>query len=458
MKNTLLKTMQLLLIAGQGICAYAQTEYGDGTQRQTGAYQEFYNSGSAKFEASDSWQYTYNAQGKETRMVSLGYSTVSKLWNPWFVGLSEYDGNGNKTVEVDSHLNPGQFGYRVRKEFKYNGNNQEIEQILYSWNTTTSKWEKSYRYTSHYNGTGDMDTMVTEKYDNGTSQFVKYKKEWRVYDAGHQPLEEWFQVYSTADSKWINEEKVFRTYTGSGKVATYQNMKINFITKDWQNDSRVEYDYNSEGKYLSVKAYKWNNTNKVWDYSSRENYVYSTNSYYSVSEIYDNTGKVWIGSWKTMAVLLPQGWPAETTTQQWDVNTNAWVNKYKRSWDYNSHGYGVYTLGSIWDAAGNKWKFSGRAWHYYENWSGILEHAAMEMQVYPNPVQDRLSIRTGIDFPAMATIQILDLTGKELASENCELNNGTGTMELANKNLTSGLYLCRLNVAGRSITKQIIIK
>lgn len=438
----------------------AQTEYGDGSLRLTGVYQESFNSSNSKFEASDSWRYEYNGLGKETRVVALGYSTISQLWNPWYVKVSEYDSKGNKITETDSQLVPAQFGLRSKLEMKYNSQSQEIIRTRYSWNTSNSKWEYYARYTNFYKQNGTLDTLYTENWDKNTSKFVLSQKEWFVYNSNQQVIEHWTSKYDANAKAWNFSWLEFKAYNSKGNITSYRKQGMHFVQKVWINTDLVEYDYNSEDKTSSIKSYNWNSMSNTWDYSFRENFVYSSNSYYSVSESYDKNTSKWVGSWKTTYVLLPDGWPAEIITQKWDVNSSAWVNQYKQGWDYNSNGYGIYRLSFTWDAAGSKWKAGSKGKYYYEASASTRYFASSDqIQLYPNPASENLSVKLNNSYSGLASVMIIDFSGKELKNITTEAVQGAFELNNISKlGLKTGTYLCRIQCGSTLFCKPLILK
>ncbi|MEQ1746801.1 MAG: T9SS type A sorting domain-containing protein, partial [Saprospiraceae bacterium] len=71
--------------------------------------------------------------------------------------------------------------------------------------------------------------------------------------------------------------------------------------------------------------------------------------------------------------------------------------------------------------------------------------APQQVLAWPNPAQDRINIAIPAGAGAVASIQLLDLTGRVILDEQRLLNGSALDMDISN--LKSGLYLCRVSVA-----------
>jgi hypothetical protein len=79
-------------------------------------------------------------------------------------------------------------------------------------------------------------------------------------------------------------------------------------------------------------------------------------------------------------------------------------------------------------------------------------------QNYPNPFNPETQIRFEILKPGPVKLAVYDLTGKEVAILFDGMKQpGTYSMILNAKDLTSGMYLCRLQSAGFTTTRKITI-
>lgn len=77
--------------------------------------------------------------------------------------------------------------------------------------------------------------------------------------------------------------------------------------------------------------------------------------------------------------------------------------------------------------------------------------------VYPNPVQDVVNIQLSLNTPQNIVIQVVDVTGKVLQSENYVLGNGSHVVSQDISKLPAGMYVLRMLNDNNSVQKNIIV-
>ncbi len=86
----------------------------------------------------------------------------------------------------------------------------------------------------------------------------------------------------------------------------------------------------------------------------------------------------------------------------------------------------------------------------------IAEKMETTIDVYPNPAKNEFRVRSlefGID---ETTIELFDLNGRKLLEK--QIPAGIETVEIDVSALRSGVYLCRLIMENKSVTKKLIIQ
>ncbi len=88
--------------------------------------------------------------------------------------------------------------------------------------------------------------------------------------------------------------------------------------------------------------------------------------------------------------------------------------------------------------------------------TGIVEKDELEILIYPNPGRKEFQV-TGYGLQvSQATVEIYDLNGRKLLEK--QIPAGTATMEIDVSGLKSGVYLCRLIMENKNVTKKLIIQ
>ncbi len=92
--------------------------------------------------------------------------------------------------------------------------------------------------------------------------------------------------------------------------------------------------------------------------------------------------------------------------------------------------------------------------------SGIVEVVEAEILIYPNPAKEEFRVTprklSGELRVSRATVEIYDLNGRKLLEK--QIPAGTESFELDVSSLNSGVYLCRLILENKSVTKKLIIQ
>src|SRR3989339_368767 len=124
---------------------------------------------------------------------------------------------------------------------------------------------------------------------------------------------------------------------------------------------------------------------------------------------------------------------------------------------------------TVWYGTGSNWsntadlgdlQLDGGAYEYYvsifEN--NILNNASV--QLYPNPTQGNVYVKTlGNEFTGNVTVNVVDITGKVVASTFENLTGSDNIIEVNTSNLTDGIYLVNvLGTNGHQAVKKLIIQ
>lgn len=80
-------------------------------------------------------------------------------------------------------------------------------------------------------------------------------------------------------------------------------------------------------------------------------------------------------------------------------------------------------------------------------------------QNYPNPTNGLTSIDIFVESPSSASINFVNILGQTVLTQNIdELNQGKNTIELNVSSLTKGIYFYNVNIAGKVVSKKMIIE
>lgn len=80
------------------------------------------------------------------------------------------------------------------------------------------------------------------------------------------------------------------------------------------------------------------------------------------------------------------------------------------------------------------------------------------LSVYPNPVDDELSVQFSLNTSQRTIVQLRDVSGKLASKSVIHANEGVNLVLLDTRGLASGMYFLNLDVGGQQKTVQVVIK
>jgi hypothetical protein len=91
--------------------------------------------------------------------------------------------------------------------------------------------------------------------------------------------------------------------------------------------------------------------------------------------------------------------------------------------------------------------------------TGIAEKNSIinDVVIYPNPAKDAAEIGIDLKNAAMVSVQVTDLSGKNVISLPAQKSNGAVTRHLNTSNLSNGTYLVRIEANGKVVTRKLTV-
>lgn len=88
----------------------------------------------------------------------------------------------------------------------------------------------------------------------------------------------------------------------------------------------------------------------------------------------------------------------------------------------------------------------------------IITDNNLNLVIYPNPVEDNLSIRFDMPQDDFVSVDVLDMTGRKVASLYNGNASGHQLLNYDTQQLTAGVYMVSIRLEGQQITKRIVVK
>jgi hypothetical protein len=90
---------------------------------------------------------------------------------------------------------------------------------------------------------------------------------------------------------------------------------------------------------------------------------------------------------------------------------------------------------------------------------GVEDGLATDVQLYPNPVEDRLHVYVGNSLrgvEGLVQVDVVNLLGQRVLEMNCNLIDGQGAVDV--QGLSAGVYYLRIHAEGEEVVRKFMIE
>ncbi|MCX6244868.1 MAG: hypothetical protein NTU98_09205 [Bacteroidetes bacterium] len=373
----------------------------------------------------------YSYTGTNSYYTSAMYQSWDNDYYRWVdVGFTHYlkediqDEDYYKFWDVTHQVYT--FGYRDTMWYDqawHQTLNKIWENDSYSWNPSTSSWDRTAGYRS---------TSPTPDYS--------------LY-------EYWNFDLNACDS-------ISQTYnTLSGGKVTYSLRKdLQIGTNLWQNAYCWYYTYYSSGNQKEITTQFWNPLNSLWNTCY---YTYyrddSTGIYYEdYWKDYDNSTYAFTGGYRELNTFDVNNNNTSYLSQTWSTTYDDWVGLYRTTSTFDQHNLITGRLEEDWDQTLNEWYNRFNDVYYYSDFNNIAEKSEESKPcITVNPT----SAGTSVACPFLKAgkqyrFTLAALTGQILVSSDLK----PGETITFDSSLKEGLYMLYLTEDGALVyTEKMII-
>lgn len=297
----------------------------------------------------------------------------------------------------------------------YDANNNMITYLMERWYTAGSSWQNNNRSAISYDANNNRTLIVNESWNTGTSAWTNSGKYTFTFNA-HNKITESLYQYGTP---WTNGIDKLYTFDANDNQIHGTAKRFNTTTLSW------EFGLNNEGYNQFDDTYTAFNkvaTDTIRDWLTGTTIGYKTLNLYSYNATQDVSSKTkqsWLhGAWRNDTKFLyiydANHNQLSSIQQTWDTTAQQWNNYLRETNVYDSynmvtlHTYEVWRQGS--------WQPYSFTRYYYDTYTttGIATLATdgSELNVYPSPASDHISIALTQPAARAATLSIYDATGR----------------------------------------------
>lgn len=342
----------------------------------------------------------------------------------------------------------------LRTTYTYNGAGLLTVELEETYDTGTSTWRNEYRYTTTY--TNNLPTQFLDESWNGSAWQPTYRT---LVSSGNDAVEMIDQRWT--GSAWVNQIRTRYAGITLAEIAELQTeigplLEFNFaILVPTRRLAEVLFalEYTDEA---------WNTTTNSWENDTRTRVLTNTASTLTaVNETW--SGGAWVGE-DRITFTFEGDRTIEQQTETWDGE--AFVADSRTAFTYDANGnatlieaFGDDDEDGTFDAVAQQrtvieWQdLTGTS----VDGDGLIVPARFTA-VQPNPTGASTSIGFSLSTAAPVDVRVFDALGREVATLASGMHEaGTHTAHLDASRLPAGIYFVRLQAAGVSATRSLVV-
>jgi hypothetical protein len=425
-----------------------------------------WNADSAKWLESEKQEVVFMGQQNQVYQQMIEYWYVAELgWEPYHK-LEQYENvEGYSLVTANYEWVDSLQKWVGTHKRAYLYDEAEVyvhTQSYFEWSIELDRW---YRRTD--------DTLLSDGRIESSSryQYDVANQTWNPIDRNVYDYDgdQWFdqltisQHWDPGTSEWVNDSKTGGEYNDvMGETSRYVRYDwdqatgewkgITYWSKEWddagnlQAETRYEYTAEKEWAYIYNLWAEYDNlTEGEWLITTWMESEYNVNGYRtSYTQMYrDNSLSPWYDNftYKQTFQFNEEGLRLNTRTYVWDDSNKVWTNYWKRDFTINEAGDYAYNIYYEWNVT--DWVEKSRTTYFYSQKLVGVQAIQVKVDVYPNPVADRLVIKGAAKGEV---IKVCDLNGRVVRVLKADADEASVSMA----NVPSGIYLVQV---GKQVVK-----
>lgn len=420
-----------------------------------------YNIGSQVWKTGTVEKFTYDAQGRNTVYTYHNYNTLTDELEYASKETFSYN-SANQITEHHNYQwlklsNVAQWVEDMKIVYTYNLGGQLIQDVSYSWDDDLNELVLTTKGTYTYNASGKVTSMFMYSWDTDWVPTAKY--EYTYNASGKISIMEYSMFYNDS---WVLFTKELYTYNGQGQLTELLTTSLNFLAFSMENSKKEVSTYNAAGDNTSTTAYKWVMNAWVNDWKDEATFDLNHRELTTKESSWKSELSTWNVDHYTEYTYAANGDLASMIHKR-DETPGVLINYGKDEITYNNsyttsdiiypYYFGdvlgtasthMFTLLTTYGWGTGGWSFDEKTTFYYSPITITTNPSIADgnIQIYPNPVNERLNVVTGSDKPSQLSISGLD--GRLLKSHEF-----THNISIETSSFPRGIYLIQISTSGR---------
>ena len=418
----------------------------------------------------------FNKPGKNTSYKIQYLEKAKGIWINQDSVVVFYD--SKQHVSCKLHYGIGSKGRRktIKQETNYDANGKPEATTGYAWNNAESRWQGVSKKQYQIEPDKNLFSEQTKSWNSKSNTWVYGDKNIYSYDSYGNETVRRFQRWDSATNGWIDGHVELKTYDSfrhlSSERRLFWNREINGLkeawlfnytsdssgkelTHYWQNGTNYCWKdstfYDSLNRPVEKRAYAWRYKEDRWVFFGRTLWTYEVVDGGKKSGELEwvrvpNTDSVALGIQTFRAYDSENNMISETIMR----NYNTYVKPIGQGWFVESYDSAVYDNDNrIMYLYGERWSGSDviRVFFYDKPYNADSEDendnepGISSAILYPNPSANAtVNLKIYEDSNCSLLINILDVSGKNIASETRRALKGTNTLLISHPGLSVATY------------------
>jgi hypothetical protein len=408
---------------------------------------EEYDSQFNSWRAETKEQFTYDSNGKINTEILSYWNHQNADWQPLQKFEYVFNDNGNLTSIISSfQYIPNQWSFIEKYDYTYNENGNLTSETSFAWNSNIGSWVNSYKYELTYNMAQQIILHMGYEWNFGANQWGYMNKNEYFYTMGVLSSEiASYWNYGTNDWEYNSKSEYFYETMAVTKEILYR-WETN-PSGIWVEESKYEYDYELGSVSLLVRTnetdYIWDEGTNGWDWEPKykSDYQYDNRDNLTAEIYYSWNSDIgqWIEDNKGEYIF-------DLTYELSDLTVPFFYN-VELSYNINNMliGYRGYEFEN------SNWVDTDKLVLYYSDYTNPLNMEetiiANSIKVYPNPVNQILTIDSNIP---INKVELFSLLGKKVK----DVTNDFKTIPV--NDLSNGIYIVKIQSGNHMEFRKII--
>lgn len=301
--------------------------------------------------------------------------------------------------------------------------------IIHEFNPISNSWKPNYsRITRTYNGFGQLEMYLSDRFDSINNIWNESSKTINVYNNSNQLIESkrsylysgvWDVRYKTlffyAGNLRIQKKQEIKSISGFWEEKTKVTMSYNlnddlnevieehYVDSNWVKKTKTTYSYNSDLLNTEQQIYNWVSASSMWNLGAEKMFIY-TDSLLSTVHLYNYV----YNSSRLEYTYNADGQMIERAYLEFDSYSNTWKGNTRNVFFYDTDHRLEFIENYNWNHDLNTWKLSTKVNYYYHQPLNIPT-VNETLNLYPQPCQSVLNLE---NLPSNRTINIYNINGQ----------------------------------------------